>query len=172
MYLVGAGYYLCILFFFFQAEDGIRDIGVTGVQTCALPIFMPKIEVDDGVHFSLFDALFRVDPKGVIQPNLAAEVPSQKNGGISEDGLTWRVRLRDDVRWHDGRPFTAEDVKFTLELITNPNFRSWRTTGHALVRDITVVSPAEVTWRMEQAFAPYLSFLTETFIVQIGRAHV
>src|SRR3712207_8550912 len=29
---------LCIFFFFFQAEDGIRDIGVTGVQTCALPI--------------------------------------------------------------------------------------------------------------------------------------
>src|SRR3712207_7787504 len=28
----------CLLFFFFQAEDGIRDIGVTGVQTCALPI--------------------------------------------------------------------------------------------------------------------------------------
>src|SRR3712207_6967013 len=31
--------YLEIFFFFFQAEDGIRDIGVTGVQTCALPIF-------------------------------------------------------------------------------------------------------------------------------------
>src|SRR3712207_7240638 len=32
-------YYLCLFFFFFfQAEDGIRDIGVTGVQTCALPI--------------------------------------------------------------------------------------------------------------------------------------
>src|SRR3712207_2123961 len=30
---------VCLLFFFFQAEDGIRDIGVTGVQTCALPIF-------------------------------------------------------------------------------------------------------------------------------------
>ena len=75
------------------------------------------------------------------------------------------MRLRDDVRWHDGTPFTADDVKFTLELITNPNFRSWRTTGHSLVRDITVVSPTEITWRMEQAFAPYLSFLTETFIV-------
>jgi tetratricopeptide (TPR) repeat protein len=34
-----------------------------------------------------------------------------------------------------------------------------------LVRDITVVSPAEITWRMEEAFAPYLSFLTETFVV-------
>src|SRR3712207_7657095 len=31
--------YVLLLFFFFQAEDGIRDIGVTGVQTCALPIF-------------------------------------------------------------------------------------------------------------------------------------
>src|SRR3712207_7222273 len=30
-------------FFFFQAEDGIRDIGVTGVQTCALPICSPQI---------------------------------------------------------------------------------------------------------------------------------
>src|SRR3712207_9412041 len=30
------------MFFFFQAEDGIRDIGVTGVQTCALPIWLPN----------------------------------------------------------------------------------------------------------------------------------
>src|SRR5947209_7343400 len=35
---------LCLFFFFFQAEDGIRDIGVTGVQTCALPIYR---QVDD-----------------------------------------------------------------------------------------------------------------------------
>ena len=76
---------------------------------------MVKIEVDDGVHFSVFDALFRVDPQGVVQPNLATEVPSQKNGGISEDGLKWRIRLRDNVRWHDGAPFTAEDVKFSFE---------------------------------------------------------
>src|SRR5687768_18225553 len=31
-------YYFCFVFFFFQAEDGIRDVAVTGVQTCALPI--------------------------------------------------------------------------------------------------------------------------------------
>src|SRR2546430_5536220 len=33
--------YVCFLFFFFQAEDGIRDLTVTGVQTCALPICLP-----------------------------------------------------------------------------------------------------------------------------------
>src|SRR5256884_3737235 len=36
---------LFIFFFFFQAEDGIRDVAVTGVQTCALPILTPHISV-------------------------------------------------------------------------------------------------------------------------------
>lgn len=142
-----------------------RVIVGLGQEPTVFNPLMAHIEVDDGVHFSVFDALFRIDPQGVIQPNLAVEVPNQKNGGISEDGLKWRIRLRDDARWHDGKPFSAEDVKFTLELIMNPNFRSWRTAGHALVRDITVISPTEISWRMEEAFAPYLSFLTETFIV-------
>jgi peptide/nickel transport system substrate-binding protein len=148
-----------------QASPTGRVIVGLGQEPTVFNPLMVHIEVDDGVHFSVFDALFRVDPQGVIQPNLAVEVPNQKNGGISEDGLKWRIRLRDDVRWHDGKPFTADDVKFTLELITNPNFRSWRTAGHALVRDIAVISPTEIAWRMEEAFAPYLSFLTETFIV-------
>lgn len=139
-------------------------VGLSQEPTVFNPL-MPHIEVDDGVNFSMFDALFRIDPEGVIQPNLAVEVPTQANGGISADGLTWRIRLRDDVRWHDGEPFTADDVKFTLELITKPDFKAWRTAGHSLVRDVTVVSPTEITWRMEEAFAPYLSFLTETFIV-------
>ncbi|MEZ5737949.1 MAG: peptide ABC transporter substrate-binding protein [Novosphingobium sp.] len=139
-------------------------VGLSQEPTVFNPL-MPHIETDDGVNFSVFDALFRIDTSGVIQPNLAVEVPSQTNGGISEDGLNWRIRLRDDVTWHDGEPFTADDVKYTLELITNPDFRAWRTIGHSLVRDITVVSPTEITWRMEEPFAPYMSFLTETFIV-------
>ncbi len=139
-------------------------VGLSQEPTVFNPL-MAHTEVDDALHFSVFDALFRMDPEGVLQANLAAEVPSQKNGGISEDGLQWRIRLRDDVRWHDGEPFTAEDVKFTLELITNPKFRAWRTSGHSLVRDINVVSPTEITWRMESVFAPYLSFLAETFMV-------
>ncbi|MEN3793047.1 peptide ABC transporter substrate-binding protein [Fulvimarina sp. MAC3] len=139
-------------------------VGMSQEPTVFNPLMVHN-EVDDAVHFSVFDALFRIDPDGVIQPNLAAEVPSVENGGISEDGLNWRVRLRDDVKWHDGKPFTAEDVKYTLELIVDPKFLSWRTGGHSLVRDLTVVSPTEITWRMESEFAPYLAFLAETFMV-------
>jgi peptide/nickel transport system substrate-binding protein len=147
-----------------QIPKGRVVVGLSQEPTVLNPL-MPHIEVDDAIHFSVFDALFRIAPNGIIQPNLAVEVPTQANGGISQDGLSWRVRLRNDVKWHDGRPFTAEDVKYTIELITNPKFRAWRTSGHSLVRDITVVSPTEITWRMESGFAPYLAFLAETFIV-------
>ncbi|MGR3824065.1 MAG: peptide ABC transporter substrate-binding protein [Salipiger marinus] len=147
-----------------DSPTGRVIVGLSQEPTVFNPL-MPKIEVDDNVHFSIFDALFRIDATGEIVPNLATEVPTLENGGISEDGLEWRVRLREDVKWHDGEPFTAEDVKFTLELIVDPDFRAWRTSGHDLVRDITVVSPTEISWRMEEPFAPYLSFLTETFIV-------
>ncbi|WP_199173222.1 peptide ABC transporter substrate-binding protein [Pollutimonas subterranea] len=146
------------------APSGRVIVGLSQEPTVFNPLML-KIEVDDGIHFSVFDALFRTMPDGSIVPNLATEVPSQENGGLSADGLQWRVKLRDDVKWHDGAPLTAEDVKFTLELIVDPNFRSWRTAGHNLVHDIAVVSPTELTWRMKEPFAPYLSFLTETFIV-------
>lgn len=123
------------------------------------------IEVDEGIYFAIFDPLFGVDAEGKFYPLLAAEVPTVENGGISADGLSWKVKLRDGVTWHDGTPFTAEDVKFSLELLVNPDFRSWRRAGHELVTDLTVVSPTEISWKMKSPYAPYASILASTFIV-------
>src|SRR2546430_7653048 len=53
---------LCCYIFFFQAEDGIRDLTVTGVQTCALPIWIfLRVAVVDAVHFGGFQDHFRAD---------------------------------------------------------------------------------------------------------------
>ena len=147
-----------------EKPTGQLIIGFSQEPTVFNPHLL-HIEVDEGIHFSIFDPLFGVDPDGKFFPQLAAEVPTVENGGISADGLTWKVKLRDGVKWHDGKPFTADDVKFTLELLVDENFRSWRRTGHDLVRDLTVVSPTEITWRMEKPFAPYPSILAATFIV-------
>src|SRR3712207_7197951 len=65
-------------FFFFQAEDGIRDIGVTGVQTCALPICLLKVEL-----FIRDGRLFRRDyypPTAEEGPGRAFEAPVVKVG--------------------------------------------------------------------------------------------
>jgi peptide/nickel transport system substrate-binding protein len=139
-------------------------IGLSQEPTVFHPLKL-HIEVDEGVYFNLFSALWRVDPKGDFVPDLAAEIPSLTNGGISEDGLAWRIRLRDNVKWHDGTPFTAEDVKFNLDLINNSKFAAGRRAGHELVKDIKVVSPTEITWRLERPYAPYQSILSWTFLV-------
>lgn len=125
----------------------------------------PHIEVDDGVHMTLFSALWMVDPSGTMQPRLAAEVPTVANGGISEDGLTWKVKLRPGVKWHDGVPFTAADVKFSLESVVAPNFPTSSRVGHQLVTDIQTPSPELITWKMTRAYAPYLSILAWFYIV-------
>ncbi|SOB90114.1 peptide/nickel transport system substrate-binding protein [Rhodobacter sp. JA431] len=126
---------------------------------------MPHIEVDEGVYYAIFDTLFDFDPAGNFFPILAAEVPTVANGGISEDGLTWRIKLKEGVKWHDGTPFTAADVKFSLELTMDPDFRSFRSTGYKFMRNITVVSDTELTWEMSEAFAPMAGILASTYII-------
>lgn len=50
-------------------------------------------------------------------PDLATEVPTKENGGISDDGLTWTYHIRDDVKWSDGVPLTAHDVVYTFNRV-------------------------------------------------------
>jgi peptide/nickel transport system substrate-binding protein len=139
-------------------------VGLSQEPTVFNPL-MPGIEVDQGVWWNLFSPLWYTDPEGNLVADLAQEVPTTANGGISDDGLAWKVKLRPGVTWHDGTPFTAEDVKFTLDLINNSSFRARSRVGHQLVRDIRVTASDEITWRMEAAYAPYLSILSLTFMV-------
>ncbi|HTH99790.1 MAG TPA: peptide ABC transporter substrate-binding protein [Acidisoma sp.] len=138
--------------------------GISQEPTVFNPLLL-HIEVDEGVYMNLFSPLWSVDPKGNFVPELVADVPTVQNGGLSEDGLHWHLKLRPGVTWHDGTPFTADDVKFTLDLINTPGFPAFSKAGHELVRDITIVSPTEITWTMTKPFAPYISILSWTFIV-------
>lgn len=138
--------------------------GISQEPTVFNPL-MPGSEVDQGVWWQIFSPLWYIDPMGRLVPDLAREVPSVANGGLSADGLTWKIRLRSDAKWHDGTPFTAEDVKYTLDLINTPGFRVRNRIGHNLLRDIVIVAPDEIHWRMESAYSPYLSILALTFMV-------
>src|SRR6266511_3507214 len=57
----------CLLFFFFKAEDGIRDFHVTGVQTCALPISRPTREDGKAVHRAKGHRCRQVDGNGEVR---------------------------------------------------------------------------------------------------------
>jgi peptide/nickel transport system substrate-binding protein len=60
-----------------------------------------------------FEPLAGWDKAGNLIPCLAAEVPTKANGGLSADGLSVTWKLKQGVTWHDGKPFTADDVVFT-----------------------------------------------------------
>ena len=90
-----------------------------------------------------------------MQPDLA------ESWDISGDGLTYTFHLRQNVTWHDGEPFTADDVLFTYDAIQDPNFRG-DPNLEELFRSVTVSKIDDVTveLRLTQPFAPLLAHLT------------
>jgi peptide/nickel transport system substrate-binding protein len=67
-----------------------------------------------------YEPLAGWDSEGNLVPFLAAEIPSKENDGLSEDGLSVVWKLKRGVKWHDGTPFTADDVVFTWEYARTP----------------------------------------------------
>ena len=67
-----------------------------------------------------YEPLASYDPDGNVIPVLAAEAPSLQNGQVAKDGLSVTWRLKKNVQWHDGKPFTADDVVFNWEYVMDP----------------------------------------------------
>lgn len=122
--------------------------------------FNPLLYVNAGTEnvpeACLFDALWDVDDKGAFIPNLAAQVPSRANGGISADGLTWRVQLKRDVKWSDGQPFTAKDVEFTYRTIMNPAVAVRSRSGFDLIKTFRVTDDLNIEMELSKPFVPFL----------------
>ena len=60
------------------------------------------------------------DDDGNLLPVLAAEIPSRANGGVAADGRSVTWKLKQNVSWHDGQPFTADDCVFTFDYVKDP----------------------------------------------------
>jgi peptide/nickel transport system substrate-binding protein len=83
------------------------------------PHFAAGTKDQDGSRI-FYEPLAAYDPDGNLVPILAAQIPSVENGGLAKDG-TWVVwNLKRGVVWHDGKPFTADDVVFNWEYAADP----------------------------------------------------
>lgn len=72
----------------------------------------------------LFSALFRYDENLNVIADLASDVPTDDNGGISKDGKTYTVKLRKDAKWSDGQALTAEDIVYSVKRMLDPTVAS------------------------------------------------
>lgn len=77
--------------------------------------------------------LTTVDGDGNFQPVLAAELPTLGNGMVSSDFLTVTWKLRSNLKWSDGEPVTADDIKFTWEALSHPESGNVLSLGFELI---------------------------------------
>ena len=91
-------------------------------------------------------------------PELAAAVPTRENGGIAADGRTYTFKLRTDVRWSDGTPFTANDVVFTYQTLAKKELVSPRT-ADITDRVASVSNPDDYTvvFKLTKIVAPFMT---------------
>jgi peptide/nickel transport system substrate-binding protein len=105
----------------------------------------------------MFEPLLSADPKGNPVPILVTTVPTLENRGVSPDGLTITYRLRHDVRWSDGVPFSARDVKWSWQAIMNPNNNVVSRHGYDDVASIDTPDPSSVVVHLKEKFSPFVN---------------
>src|SRR5688572_28327812 len=98
-----------------------------------------------------------------VTPDLAESVE------ISDDRLLYTFRLREGVLWHDGQPFTAEDVKFSMERQKNPDTGSPNAYMYAEVAKVTAVDPLTVEVRLNQVQGPFLAFMASPWASMVPK---
>lgn len=87
---------------------------------------------------SIYEPLFNRNEKGELEPYLATE---WKN----IDDLTWQIKLREGVKFHNGEPFNAEAVKFTIDYVQNPDNKSGYFSYFSLVEKIEIIDEVQPT---------------------------
>jgi peptide/nickel transport system substrate-binding protein len=92
-----------------------------------------------------YEPLASWDADGNLSLVLAAEVPSIQNGGLSADARSVTWKLKPGVKWHDGHPFTADDVVFNWEYARDP---ATAATTVGIYRDLTVEKVDDLTVRI------------------------
>ena len=105
-----------------------------------------------------YEPLAGWDAEGNLIPMLAAEIPSRANGGVSADSKSVTWKLKRGVTWHDGKPFTADDVVFTAAYAGDP---ATSTVTVATYRDLKVEKIDSHTVRL--TYAKPTPFWAEAF---------
>ncbi len=106
------------------APGGIYSEGLVGNFTNANPIYASGA-ADTSISRLIFSGLFKYDTNNRLIGDLA------KNWTLNDNQTRYTVNLRKDVFWHDGQPFTADDVIFTYQMIQtveaqSPLYSSWQ----------------------------------------------
>ncbi|MCB9127339.1 MAG: peptide ABC transporter substrate-binding protein [Ardenticatenales bacterium] len=138
-----------------EAGGSYRE-AIVGAPTNLNPLYL-STQTDRDISSLLFNRLTRPTITGDIMPDLATDWT------VARDGRRYTFTLRADMRWHDGTPFTATDVAYTVGVLQseaytgNPAFSEmWRSVT------IEVLNPTTIAFLLPEEIAPFAPFLSFT----------
>ena len=114
----------------------------------------PAIDEHGEINLLLFNGLTMHDDKGKVVPGLA------EKWDFDEAANTYTFHLRKDVKWHDGKPFTAKDVKFTIEAIMTEANESENAPNFEDVKEIKVIDDHTVAFVLKEPDVAFLDYMT------------
>ena len=135
------------------AEGGSYIEGLVGTPQYVNPILASYNDVDRDLANLIFNGLLKINNEGVLEPDLA------QGFQISPDRKIYTFKIRDDVKWHDGKPFTIDDVIFTVTNIQDPE---WQSQLKSALGNVQVEKLDETTMRfvLKEPVANFLNSLT------------
>ncbi len=108
----------------------------------------------------LFDGLMARDGEGRLIPALAESYT------YDDDAMTYTFKLKENVKWHDGEAFTADDVKFTIEAIKNPDNGSENAPNYEEIASIDVLGDYEIAFTLSEPNFAFLDYMTMSILPQ------
>jgi peptide/nickel transport system substrate-binding protein len=129
--------------------------GVAGTPQYINPLLCQLHDEDRDLCSLTFAGLTKFNDTGDVVPDLAT------TWNISDDGITYTFKLRQDAKWSDGASVTANDVVFTAQMLQDPGFPGRSDVG-SLWRTIKVnkLDDYTVQFQLSQPLAPFLDFTT------------
>ncbi len=114
----------------------------------------PAMDEHGEINVLIFNGLTAHDGKNQVVPGLA------KSWEFDEATCTYTFHLEENVKWHDGEPFTAEDVKFTIEAIMDPENGSENAPNYEDVTAITVLDNHTISFQLDAPNVAFLDYMT------------
>ena len=126
----------------------------------------PAMDEHCEINVLLFNGLTAHDADDQVVPGLA------ESWDYDEDTYTYTFHIRDGIKWHDGEPFTADDVKFTIEAIMDPDNGSENAPNYEDVQEITVTDDQTIAFKLAEPNVAFLEYMTMAILpVLPGKDH-
>jgi peptide/nickel transport system substrate-binding protein len=124
----------------------LKDISTTNP-------FMDTVSVDYNIRSLMLEGLTGTDIRGNIVPSLA------KSWEVSKDGLTYTFALRPNVKFHNGKTLTSEDVKWSLDYLRDPKNKAYYLDQFTEVKSIETPDSQTVVILLKRPFAPFATMV-------------